>query len=175
MIRKKQSGFSIIELLVVMFIIVTIASLMLANHRLGQKKYALSQSAQRLASDFRRAQNMALSGVDVFSSQYYGYGVYLGKNDDFYILYGDENNNDKYDGGDTIIETIYFPSQVEIQSLAPPPTSKKDMFFKSPDAATFIDGAGIVGGSATIILQIKGDSSSIKTITITTAGLIQID
>ncbi|MBU4141395.1 hypothetical protein KKE99_00795, partial [Patescibacteria group bacterium] len=64
-----------IELLVVMFIISLISAITLANYRGGQRKYILTQSVQKLVSDIRKAQNMALGGFEI-SNNYNGYGVH---------------------------------------------------------------------------------------------------
>jgi len=166
----QQAGFTLTELLVTMFIIALLSSLVLAGHRSGQKKYALSQATQQLVSDLRRAQNMAMSGVEMAGRS--GYGIYAGKDDISYTIYSDKNGNLSYQGEppDELIETIDLPSQIKISSVSPS-LSKIDIFFEPPEPTTYInadDGAGISG---TITLELE-DTSLTKTVTITTAGLI---
>ena len=165
---KKISGFTIIELLVVIFIIGLLSTLVLVNYRGGQKKYALSQSVQQLVSDLREAQNMAMSGVDI-EGQYYGYGVYVNRHDlnTSYQLYADENNDNKYDSGESL-ETVSLPEGIEIKLTSP--ASKVDVFFRSPEPTTYINSPSSVN-PGTITLELKGASLT-KTITVTTAGLI---
>jgi len=170
----QQAGFTLTELLVVMFIISLLSSLVLANHRSGQKKYALSQATQQLVSDLRRAQNMAMSGVDI-EGQNCGYGLELDNSSrpTSYYFYADtkancQTSNNKYDGSDDILETINLPNQIEIQSISPSPL---DVFFKSPEPTTYINANAGAGISGTITLELN-DTSLTKIITVTTVGLI---
>ena len=172
--RKKyayhQAGFTLIELLVVISIIGLLSSLVLANHHNSQKKYALSQATQQLISDLRKAQNMAMSGVDIEIGQYYGYGLYLNKVDSFYIIYADKNDNTSYQPSDTTIETVNLSSQIKINSLSPL-ANKIDVFFKPPEPTTYINANSGTGISGIITLELEGTSLT-KTVTVTTAGLI---
>ena len=166
----QQTGFMLIELLVVISIIGLLSTLVLANHRSGQKKYALSQATQQLVSNLREAQNMAMSGVDIETEQYYGYGFYLNKVDNFYIIYADKNDNTSYQPSDTIIETVNLPSQIKINSLSPL-ANKIDIFFKPPEPTTYINADSGTGVSGAITLELEGTSLT-KTVAVTTAGLI---
>lgn len=165
------SGFSMIELLVVIAIISVISVVALVNYRNGQKKYILAQSIQRLSSDIRKAQNMALSGFDL-TGQYGGYGIYINENDSYYIIYGDVNDNLTYQPADALIETISLPNNIGIQSVSPA-AGKMSIFFEPPYLITYLDGDNTAGLSETITLEFKNSSLS-KTIRITTAGLVQI-
>lgn len=165
-----QAGFTLIELLVVISIMSLLSTLVLANHHNSQKKYALSQATQQLISDLRKAQNMAMSGVDIEIGQYYGYGLYLNKVDSFYIIYADKNDNISYQPSDTTIETVNLPSQIKINSLSPL-ANKIDAFFKPPEPTTYINANSGTGISGTITLELE-DTSLTKTVTVTTAGLI---
>lgn len=165
----KQTGFTMIELLVTVFIITLLSSLIFASYNSGQRKYVLSQSSQQLVSDLRQAQNMAMSGVDI--SSYHGYGVHAEDNDNFYIFFADENGDSVYKSqNDTIIKTVNLPNLIKINSVSP--SSNLDIFFESPNPVTYINNDSSVGQVGTIVLEIENTSLN-KTITVTTAGLIQ--
>jgi prepilin-type N-terminal cleavage/methylation domain-containing protein len=173
---KKASGFTLIEMLIVMVIISTLAVLILTNYRSSQKKYALDQAAQKLVSDIRRAQNMAISGVETpgqcsVADPCSGYGVSIRKIDDnFYRIFGDKVDNSRFQPADALIEIINLPLDIEIQAASPIP-SKTDIVFEPPEPITFINGNNGVGVLGTITLGVV-DTSLTKTITVTTAGLI---
>jgi len=173
---KKASGFTLIEMLVVMVIIGVLSTFVLTNYRGNQKKYALEQAAQKLVSDIRRAQNMAISGVEITgvcdeSNSCDGYGLYVNMSDNFYIVYADKNGNFTFQPGpDATIETINLPDEIEIQDVLPLPP-KAHIFFKPPEPITFINGKDDVGESGAIILGVV-DTSLTKTVTVTTAGLV---
>jgi prepilin-type N-terminal cleavage/methylation domain-containing protein len=98
-VSKKEYGFTLVELLVSMFVISLLAGLALASYNQGERRYTLNQAAQRLVSDLRRAQNMAMGGVGV-SGQYFGFGVYAKTNDTSYLIYGDKNNDAAFQAGE---------------------------------------------------------------------------
>ncbi len=166
-----QRGFTIIELLVTIFIITLLSSLVFSNYHSGQRKYAFAQSVQQLVSDLRQAQNMAMSGVDI--SDYHGYGIHAEDNDNLYILFADEDGDSVYKSqNDTIIKTINLPNLIKINSVSP--SSNLDIFFKSPNPDTYINNNPGIGQTGTIVLEIENTSVN-KTIFVTTAGLIQIN
>ena len=160
-IIKSSAGFTMTELLVVMFIISLLSTSVLISFRNNQKSYGLNQSAQQLISNLRKAQNMAMNKVNI--NGYDSYGICAETNNNYYIIYADDNSNNTYEPSDVIIETINLLNNVKINNTL-------DVFFESPDPKTYINGSDIIGLSGSIILEIDG---AFKTITITTAGLIQ--
>jgi len=169
---KKESGFTIFELLVVMFILTLLSSVVLAGYRSGQKRYSLYQAAQRLASDVRRAQNMAISGVDI-AGNYYGYGVYAVADGSSYLIYGDTDNTSDYQPTDTTVETIYLPNNVKIKETVPD-AGKADVFFGPPDPDTYLNGvSGSYNEPIVITLELIGTSLT-KTITVAATGLVEV-
>ena len=170
--KKNSQGFTLIEMLVIIFIISLLSVLILANYQGGKKKYALLQANQKLISDLRRAQNMAINGTEieghcstVFAC--FGYGIYLNSGSS-YLLFADNNNNKIYDSGEGF-ETINLPFPIIIQSTIPSPAY---VFFEAPDPITYINQNSGVGVSAKITLQIQG-SALTKTVKFSTAGLIE--
>ncbi|MBU1137164.1 hypothetical protein KKD72_02230 [Patescibacteria group bacterium] len=159
------------ELLVVMFILSLLSSTVLVGYRSGQKRYSLYQTAQRLASDIRRVQNMAISGVNI-TGNYYGYGVYAVVGETSYLIYGDTNNSFDYQPTDSVIETVYLPDRIRIKETFPN-SGKTDVFFKPPQPQTFVNGSSLAGSIATITSEIIGDSLT-KSVIVTTAGLIEV-
>jgi len=168
----RQTGFTITELLVVMFIVSLVATLSLVNYRSGQKKYVLTQTVQLLVSNIRKAQNMTLSGFG-FVGTYYGYGVYIDENDSYYIIYGDIDGNAIYEPSDDIIETIFLPTGINIKSVSSP-SDKLHIFFEPPQPTTYLNGVSAAGISETITLEIENSSLS-KTVRVSTAGLVQVE
>jgi prepilin-type N-terminal cleavage/methylation domain-containing protein len=174
----KNNGFSLVELLVVMAIMMVLFFSVYINQRNSQPQYLLRQGEQKLASDLRRAQNMAMSGSNL-SGNYYGYGIYLQTNSNSYILYGERTDTGAdstiYNSSgavDTIIETISFPRSVKINS-SPFPSDQAHIFFKSPDPTTTIsDGADPTKTSVSIVLKADG-SSATRNVQVTSAGLIE--
>jgi len=169
-----EKGFTIIEMLVVMFIIVIITTLILTNYRSGQKMYALKQASQQVVSDLRRAQNMSMSGKKNTAETIYDYGVHFEGDASYYILFADKQaNSQRYNSGsDAQVERINLRNQIKIKAVSPS-SSGLDIVFEPPNPKTYINKNA--SGPATIILQSGSDSSLTKTITITAVGLIYSD
>lgn len=178
MLRKANMGFTIIELIVVMFIITLLSTLVLANYRQGQWTYSLSRATQQMASDLRKAQNMAMSGVDI-EGQYCGYGIeiYVNPRPYSYRFYADvvddcSDSNHKYDGSDFVIETVNLPNGITIRSSSPSPL---DIFFEPPEPTTYINQSDALGLFGIITLEVENFDLPAKTITVNTSGLVQIE
>jgi len=58
---KNKSGFTIIEMIIVIGIILVMGAIALLNYKESQKTLALQRAANRLAQDIRKVQSMAMS------------------------------------------------------------------------------------------------------------------
>lgn len=159
-----------------MGIIVFFTGLVLVNYKTGGDKFALQRSANKLAQDIRRAEQMAMSAKEcevcggIIPGG--GYGIYLKQGDDYYLIYADTNpsqGNERYDGGnDDLLETIYFEKDVYIKNVSP---SSLSINFKPPDPAVKISGDEDV----TITLALEDDPGQERAITVNKAGLVEIE
>ncbi|MFC1756942.1 Tfp pilus assembly protein FimT/FimU, partial [Patescibacteria group bacterium] len=174
-VKSIESGFTLIELMVVVFITVLMSSLTLVNYRESKIRHSLSNSAQILISDLRLAQNLATSGVDLRGT-YCGYGLNISSGSYSYFIYADITNpcsasNHTYNDGDAIIQEVALFSGVRVGAAVPSPV---DVFFEPPRPTTYINNDDTKGFSATIILEAERfPDIPVKTISVTTAGLIQ--
>ncbi len=174
--RIKQSGFTIIEMLAVFAIVAILTGLFLAAYRSGQRQYTLSQAAQQVAADLRKAQNMAMGGIEI-RGQYYGYGIQFHQTarPTSYHFYADKNNDNRFTNPvqDNLLDTVNLPEGIIIQSTSEGPIM--DIFFRPPDPTTYINRNDTPGKTGSLTLELEDDPSSTKRITITTAGRIQVD
>jgi len=168
---KSGTGFTIIELLVVMAIIVIVSGLVLANWRGGEKQYALQRAANKLAQDIRRVEEFAMS-ARAFQGQIPkgGYGIYFKISEkDHYILFADLNGNNHYDSGsDGLVEDIKIEKEVQISQLSASPLH---ITFTPPDPTVTIKPDALL---AQITLAIQTDPTKTKTIQVNKAGLVYI-
>ena len=72
-----QRGFSLVELIVVVFIILILTAVVLGNYQSGGQALALQRSAARLAQDIRLIQAMAMGSREYTGCDPAGYGIYL--------------------------------------------------------------------------------------------------
>jgi type II secretory pathway pseudopilin PulG len=172
---KLSKGLTLTEILVTIAIIIILSGLIIANSGAGKSQLALSRSANKLAQDIRRAQEMAMSakecptGTGCADQVPPGYGIYLHQGDKNYLLYADTNPNQIYGGGDTDIETINFEKGIFIKDVGPANVS---INFKPPDPKINITG---VGNEVLIEIALMADSTRTKTIRVNKAGLIDVE
>jgi len=168
----QTKGFTLMETMVSIGIILILSAFILPSYSRFSYTFSLLRSAHKLSQDLRRAQEMAtsakeLSGGDVPP----GYGIYLKKNDTYYILYADTNpaaGNEGYDGEDEVVETISLGSKVFIGEVSPASLS---INFKGPDPTTTISGGADL---VTIIFGLEG-SSETKSVRVNKVGLIYVE
>lgn len=139
---KSGAGITLIEILVVIFIMVLLSGIMITDFPKIKRQFAITRSVYKMSQDIRRAQDMGFSGEQLEDASgnvisIKGYGVYinidrLGAKK--YFIYADIDNDNEYDmntaegeavaediscndyisasAGDCVIETIDF-SQAE--------------------------------------------------------------
>lgn len=185
---KNCRGYTLVELLVSVAIMLAISGATLVYFRYGNKNWALTRAAQKLSQDVRRASNMALSAPKIAQvdcstcpaggCQPRGYGVYFNSASPgtSYVLFGDMDGNNSYDAPtgcysatkDVIIETISIESDIKILSLVP--VDSFSVVFVPPDPTTNFSS----GSSGTINLSLISDATKTKQITINSKGNINI-
>lgn len=110
-----QGGFTLIEMIVVIGIVVIVPVIVVANFSQIRLQFALSRASHQFAAEVRRAQEMANSTVpyeDDFGQQQIpaGYGIYLGDaslGNKKYIVYADAApGNEYYDSLDHVVATV---------------------------------------------------------------------
>jgi len=116
---RKGEGFTLIEMMVVIFIFTTILSMVLINFRKGERLSEFRITTDQVASTLRQAQTQALTGIGTQDRMSQGYGVYFdldtpGK----YIIFKNAVTDLSYnEGDDEIIETVFLPDEVYISGL----------------------------------------------------------
>ncbi len=149
---RDPKGFSLVEMLVSIFIFTVIFSLVLAYVRGEEKSRALELSAQDLASFIRKAQFLSLTGKEkeidgVFRFPRGGYGVRLSvcaAPPCTYYLFGDLDGQldyDQADGEQIGAEKITLPSFVEVSGLKVNgvEVAEADVVFRPPRPTVCVD------------------------------------
>ena len=133
---SKQKGFTLIEVLVVIFITAIISGIMVVGFRQGAKSNQLQRSAQIVIQNLRKVQNMALSSI-TFTNPSSGQkevpaGGYAaefnkGAGINTFYLYADFNSNKSRNAGEDI-EAVQLESNIFFDAIyylkeAQPPQS----------------------------------------------------
>ena len=183
----KEKGFTIVELMVVIAIIVILPMIVISTFPQIKLKFALSRVAYKFAQDLRRAQDKALFSVqyiDQFGTPQLvdGYGVYLNLStlgNKKYIIYADKQpGNAEYDALDYIFETIDFSLDepgVVIKELGGTFSDWMSINFKPPDSDTnIVHQFGKFQPSMAVVFALESDLTSTKTVSINSAGLVEV-
>ena len=198
-----ERGITLVEILVVVFIIALFSSILIADFPKIRRQFALTRAVYKMNQDLRRALDMGLSGqqikdVNGNAINVQGYGVYINL-DDFrlgnkkYIIYADTNNDQQYDSSDTIcgqqsnqdciIEKIDFikaESGVKIKEIKNTKDNNQwvDINFKPPNPTVTITKLSSLTpdtNQVQIIFALESDSLTYRTVFVNIAGLIEIE
>lgn len=141
---QTSRGFSMLELLIVMALVVTLATIGSGMYRNFGKSVELSSTAQEIAADLRHMQSKAMVGEGGFK---WGGHFVNGAPDDYYVLFSTSGTT--YADGTTV-------------SIATT-TLSKTISFSDPADSTSKD----------IIFNKISGTTTVATISVTSEGLIQ--
>lgn len=188
-----KKGFSLVEFIVVISIITILSAIIIPIYQGSKKQLSIQRSANKLAQDIRRAQEMAMAAKEcdicggIIPSG--GYGIYFETTDWPTIneytayLYADTSISaqERYDSGDQIIETISLGKEIKIKMVEDTAVSsnrkKFSINFKPPDPIVDLvkwdpGSDNPLHGDLLITISLKEDENKTKTIRINKAGLI---
>ncbi len=100
-----KKGFSIVDMVVSIGILIVITGAVVANFRAGQRNDSVRQAVNIAESLLRKAQTMSASGALMENGSFPqgGYGVRFGIDDyNTIVLFADLNGNRVYDSGEEI-------------------------------------------------------------------------
>lgn len=174
--NKTLNGFTLTEILVVLFIISLLSGVTFANYRQGGKQMALQRSAYKFAQDIRRAQEMAIGSAEsptpacAGQIPIGGYGIQLKTSPadwrEYYVLFADCDGGRDYDEPGELIERIYFEKGTRLHAL---PATPLRIIFLPPDPTTIFIPAHVTNPSITL----RNDGQT-KIIRVYRTGLIEI-
>lgn len=173
-----NKGFTVVEIVVVLGIMVIITGIMLFNAGSEKQTSALFRSAQKLSLDLRKVENYALSSKVFKDKVPCGWGIHFnGADSTSYTIFADTaaaqncfDRNYKMDGGEEL-ETANLEAGVKINNILPIGIS--DVTFTPP--APIVRFEHMYGGQVAtdkVDIALINNKSSTRTITINKAGFI---
>ncbi len=173
--KKKKAGFTLIELVVIIGIILVLIIAVLANYRRYQGLTELNSEAEKVASDIKLVQTYAMSGKEIKGEVPEIFGFYLEYQGDYpreYLLFVDKNKNGRYDQRSdyTIItnhlnEHVYFANANHGNPL-------HITFETGTDEVSIMQGTS--RSQVFISLALRDKPEQIKLISINTNGLVEV-
>ncbi len=163
---RKKHGFTLAEILVSMFIIITLTTLLLVNYHSTNKRSELVMATQKLASDIRLTQEYALGSKEFYFEEVSqgvppgGWGIRFVQPDYVYIFADNEP------GGATNIlgyyKTINLPKGISLIS------NNVSIVFEQPNPTVYIE-----GGASSVIIELTNGESN-KRIKVNFLGLVDV-
>lgn len=146
---KESRGFSYIEVLSVITVIVIISTVVIANMRTGSSPSELFVSAQKIISDIRLVQNMAISASDLEGTvPGGGWGIRFVKGQNYYSIYADLS--DDYGASDFVcLNDCNTTSEELYKNIDLPPDTIIDKIYK----IRTLDGAEISADEVTVTFE----------------------
>jgi prepilin-type N-terminal cleavage/methylation domain-containing protein len=165
-----QKGFSLMELMIVIFIIGVASSIVVTQYSGNRNFKALYLGSKQIANDIRMTQNYTFSALETGGANPSGgYGIRFSKNSNSYVIFADKDSNKMRNAvGSEDFQTINLPEDTEVISLKIGAISYNDIdvVFTSPYGEVYIDGINRDAGNF-INLEIGiGNSAGTKVINI---------
>ena len=190
-----KNGFTLVELIVVIFLIALFSVILTANFPAMLQQFALTRAAYRFSEDVRMAQDMGLSGTVTTNVKGYGIFIDINKVDPVnlgsakYIIYGAEDSNKQYVyssqinsvcgqqfpqdiGKDCIVKTVDL-SKIENGIIIISPNSAS-INFTPPNPDTTITSLSSNDNNINVVFAVASNPSQTKTVSINTSGLIEV-
>ncbi len=176
-VPNSNNGFTLIEMLVVVFIISIIAAVALPFYNKARNSKELLLAREQIAGDIRMAQNYSYN-VLKFNGSFPagGYGIDFSPSRGTYIIFADTNSNQNHDGAAEVFQEIDFPRSVEISSLKGDGSDVNfaDIIFKPPYGNVSITSPLKVSplSHTNLEIEIKNSDGETKAITVNDSRLI---
>jgi len=169
-----KKGFTLLELLIVISIIGILSGISFSAMKSGGKSLALSRATHSLATEIRKAQEMAMAMKKITQNPQ-GYGIYIKKNPVRIYLFADTSSPyDRYNLRDTIVEDFcqsekdICQGKINIVSFSPS-ANELHIVFKPPHPTT------VFYPSSSEVSITLGVDSLTKTIRVFKTGLISVE
>ena len=167
-----MKGFTVIEILVAVGIIMLTTGLLFVNWQSAKGHLSLERAVSQVAQDITRAQELSLrSQVFLCSSgSISGYGIYFDVvTPSSYILFAECNGDNTYQSGvDGVVEKITLEKGVFFTQLVPTPNWS--IVFVPPEPQIFLKPGD--PSQVNVVLGLEQDASFKKTINVNARGVI---
>jgi len=177
-IFNSSSGFTLVEMLVSVFIIAVITGIFLSNYHATNKRSLLINAVQDVAGNIKLAQSYSLGYKEYSPGESPGrWGVYFATTTpNSYILFIDRNlPSSYYDVGEEVM-TIDLPEGISIDSISGSSvgdTENVSLVFWPPSGRTSIDCSSSPDYDIAIRFK-ESTSGTIKTILVNFLGLVDV-
>jgi len=175
-IIMKSSGFTIIELIIVVSVMAIMTAVLLVNWQPAEKALALRQATHQLSQDLRRTVQLSLAAGESHCStlreQYNGFGIWTQDGGASYIIFENCTADYEWSGEaseDVLLQNITIGEDLRFQNTLP--SSPVHVVFIPPEPTVFVNNS--TSTNATFTVEIIGGSGS-QQVEINPVGRIQV-
>ncbi|OGZ90402.1 MAG: hypothetical protein A2528_02360 [Candidatus Staskawiczbacteria bacterium RIFOXYD2_FULL_37_9] len=197
-----ENGITLVEIIVVIFIIGIFSVILVADFPTIQKQFALSRATYKLGQDIRKTEDLGLSGVQI-TDKVKGYGIYFNLQNSpavKYLIYADIDGNQEFDGNfltgfcsddsgeDCIIEIVDISEESKslyidrIENIDNPVSGFTSVNFSPPNPTVKISNIiNMCQGDLCqyadrigIVLKLNSDDSLERTVFVNKSGMIEV-
>ncbi len=176
-----KNGFTIIELIVVIFIVGLLSTIIFLDYGKSGESYVLQRSASSLLQSLRTIEGMATNS-QTFGTAYPsgGYGIALTKNiagSANYTIFADTNNDHVHSGNEERVgELGKFESSINVSDFPGITDGNLTIIFQAPDPKVIFWGTSAEITEADVSIKLTNHKNNeTKIIKINKAGLIYVE
>lgn len=118
---SSAAGFTLLELMVVIFVFAIVSTAVFANYSSFNERLAVRSASEEISSSVRRAQafGLAVKGITIGGTTYFpGYGIYFTLANPFsYVAYADINADRLYQEANEKVEDMVIQANSQIYQL----------------------------------------------------------
>jgi prepilin-type N-terminal cleavage/methylation domain-containing protein len=177
--KRHHGGFSLIELMVTMAIVILVTGISLARYGSFNNSVLLKSQAYELALDIRQTQLYGVSVTSQTGDFNSPFGIVFTENSNSYVLFQDDGDY-VFESGEQVGESYTIDPRFEITGLttscgSASTVSTLTIVFERPDFDAIMRGPGCGGAtSAGITISAVADASVLRTVIIRASGLISV-
>lgn len=166
---EAQSGFTLMELLVVFSIMAILTALFLVNFRASGDQSKIGLIAHNMASDIRSSQSKTLGAVKYEGSvPEGGWGIHIEEGKSQYTVFADIDGDAAYDAPGETSAVKKFDDTVTVLSIDQAGTV--DIVFEPPDPTTYINGTS----TGSVMITLADERNNNEVVRVNFFGLIEV-
>lgn len=176
-----RNAFSLVELMVTIGIILIITSIVMVRYASFNSTTLLNNQAYEIALNLREAQVFAVSVRGEENQFRLSYGLHFDASSLQYYLFGDSNNNGRYNSGEEIGDPYAIDERFTLSRLCVnspdncnSTVPRASVLFTRPNFDAAINGPGVSNANS-LSVEVESRNGATRRVTVWQTGQIEVD